>query len=313
MNNRIKRVLSSKEASAFVALRSAGLEHDLHVFPKMRLCDVVEIKNSGLSLQEFEYASRAHFDFVLATKDYRACLAIETDFSSDYSPKWIENAELKDRVCNELALPQVRIDCSQLAYYQVEDFMHLLVESFLDGHDKMLQVPSIKYNGCLLHSHGCCTESCSEFAAISAWLLALHHDDNQEIKPTSALLSSRTYDSDDGYFISSIDLKAGKTELQIASAKCRVSPQAQMLGRRLSLSLAASVASREIEEIRNHVFASEEPCSLDIEWTAVSTGDKCEESSAILVAHSQPSGPPENDGEWAQNPAARILTAGHHS
>src|SRR5271154_5587875 len=77
---RAKRLLSIPERRTYEGLVAACQNTNLYVFTKVRLTDVLNIDRSGLSDEDFDYATKAHFDFVLTDGKHMPCLSIECHF-----------------------------------------------------------------------------------------------------------------------------------------------------------------------------------------------------------------------------------------
>lgn len=66
MPDRRKRmVMNAYEEATDTALREAASRWGARVFVKLRLADALEVENSGLTNEEYSYALKAHFDFVV--------------------------------------------------------------------------------------------------------------------------------------------------------------------------------------------------------------------------------------------------------
>jgi len=67
------------EEITYEKLKVLSDENGAHVFPKVRVADVLPIKASGISNDLFKYALQAHFDFVICDSNYIALFAVEFD------------------------------------------------------------------------------------------------------------------------------------------------------------------------------------------------------------------------------------------
>ena len=61
-----KRIMNFHEEVTHTILHKVVEENNARIFTKVRIADVLDITNSGLSKEEFSYAFKAHFDFVVA-------------------------------------------------------------------------------------------------------------------------------------------------------------------------------------------------------------------------------------------------------
>lgn len=115
MDRRRKIISNSYEEATHEALRKAATEYGARVFSKVRVADALEVDRSGLPNSEYDYALRAHFDFLIADQDTRALFAVEFDGPHhETDPKTIARDALKRAVCDKLGLPLLRIDADYL-------------------------------------------------------------------------------------------------------------------------------------------------------------------------------------------------------
>jgi len=110
--DRRKRILSNMyEIAAHKALQEAVDRCGAKVYAKVRVADALDINGSGLGPEEYTYALKAHFDFVIARDDESAAFAVEFDGRShDLNAKVISRDALKNAICEQLGMPLLRID-----------------------------------------------------------------------------------------------------------------------------------------------------------------------------------------------------------
>ncbi|HZU04334.1 MAG TPA: DUF2726 domain-containing protein [Chloroflexota bacterium] len=77
--DRRKRLLNEYEEVADELLRQAAERCGARVSTKVRVADALEIANSGLSNEEYSYALKSHFDFVVSDGNGKAAFAVEFD------------------------------------------------------------------------------------------------------------------------------------------------------------------------------------------------------------------------------------------
>jgi hypothetical protein len=109
-NSRLKRIENSQEERTYEILNDIAKEYAARIFTKIRIADVLEIRNSGLHDNEYKYALMAHFDFVVTDNDYMPKFAVEFDGSqhkTDVSA--IRKDELKNNICRKFSFPLLRI------------------------------------------------------------------------------------------------------------------------------------------------------------------------------------------------------------
>lgn len=108
--SRRKLLLNRYELAAHKLISDGARSFGADVFTKVRLADVLRIEHSGLSDEQYTYALKCHFDFVVAKGQY-AHFAIEFDGPQHISnPDNIRNDRLKKLICDRLAFPLIRID-----------------------------------------------------------------------------------------------------------------------------------------------------------------------------------------------------------
>lgn len=115
--NRAKPLLVSKyEIETDAALREVAERRDVRVCPKVRVADAVKIAGSGLSADEYGYALRAHFDF-LVVRDAEGAPEFAVEFDGpkhDTDPDAILRDRHKGTICKKFGLPLLRIDAGFL-------------------------------------------------------------------------------------------------------------------------------------------------------------------------------------------------------
>ncbi|CAN5291021.1 hypothetical protein BH24GEM2_BH24GEM2_10020 [soil metagenome] len=111
MADRRRRLLVNHfEHATGEALRQAVSHDGGRVYPKIRIADALDIDRSGLARDEYSYAFKAHFDFVVADGDSCAAFAVEFDETHhDSDPNTIVRDALKNSICGKLEMPLLRI------------------------------------------------------------------------------------------------------------------------------------------------------------------------------------------------------------
>jgi hypothetical protein len=155
MNER-KLLLTEKELLAKAGIERACRETGHEVFPLLKFSNAVTIGRTGLSPEDFEYATKAHIDFVLS-KDNRPELAIEFDGSWLDYPRSIK-AERKDRLAYQLGLNLVRIDASSVQKWELEMYMYEIVKRW-HRPGSCNHIPKTPYKcRCNHHQNGRCPQ-----------------------------------------------------------------------------------------------------------------------------------------------------------
>lgn len=117
MTDRHSPLLASRyEVATDAALADAAGRHSARVLPKVRVGDVLEIRGSGITDDEFAYARGAHFDFVIARGEHAMpCFAVEFDGPHhDTDLPTIFRDAKKDSICAKLDFPLLRVDAPYL-------------------------------------------------------------------------------------------------------------------------------------------------------------------------------------------------------
>jgi hypothetical protein len=103
LSNKYERITSEE-------LEEYAEKHGAEVFGKVKLSDTLEIRNSGIPNALFNYASRAHLDFVVADEESFPQFAVEFDGPHHRSdPDAQKRDRKKNAVCRRLGLPLIRI------------------------------------------------------------------------------------------------------------------------------------------------------------------------------------------------------------
>lgn len=90
-------------------------KHNISIQSKIRLADVFEIENSGLTSDMFSYALKSHFDFIVYNQLYEPLFAVEVDgIYHKTNGKQILNDEYKNNLCSKFELPLLRVNSNYL-------------------------------------------------------------------------------------------------------------------------------------------------------------------------------------------------------
>lgn len=114
----LKKVLVNKyEEETDAALKEAAARSNALVFSKVGIKDILDIDKGRalLTKEEYNYAFKAHFDFVVTRADTSPVFAVEYDGSMHYDdPATIERDKKKNAICQKLGMPLLRIDSQYL-------------------------------------------------------------------------------------------------------------------------------------------------------------------------------------------------------
>jgi hypothetical protein len=118
-------LVSFGERATDKVLQEAADRNGVRVFPKVGVADALDIGSSGLSDQEFRYATRAHFDFVVAEPEGKPYFAVEFDGPLHRTDAATTARDrMKDSIADRLGLPVIRIGA---------DFLHTVGRHTLLG------------------------------------------------------------------------------------------------------------------------------------------------------------------------------------
>lgn len=110
----VKKILNMHEEVTNQRLKEICDKLGAHVYPKMRVADVLKIEDSGISNELFRYALQAHFDFVVCDAEKIPQFAVEFDGPSHKDKVQVRRDNLKDTLCQKLDFPILRINSNHL-------------------------------------------------------------------------------------------------------------------------------------------------------------------------------------------------------
>ncbi|WP_348727783.1 DUF2726 domain-containing protein [Rheinheimera texasensis] len=127
-----QRLLNRYEEITYGALKGPCERNGARVFPKVRLADVFEINQSGIPKEQFSYALRSHFDFLVADADFQPLFSVEFD-----GPLHKSSAEqrrrdtLKNTLCERFSHGLLRVNANYLSKkYRGLDLLTYFVEAW---------------------------------------------------------------------------------------------------------------------------------------------------------------------------------------
>jgi len=106
----LKRLLNLPESVTDQWLREVCDDFNAKVYAKVRVADVLPIENSGIDNDQYRYALKAHFDFVVTGSEDQPLFAVEFDGSSHSSPEVQRRDQIKNSLCDRFALSLLRIN-----------------------------------------------------------------------------------------------------------------------------------------------------------------------------------------------------------
>lgn len=102
------KVMNNSEASFFHLIQKY-LPEGHHVFPKMRIADVIKTKNSKGYYKQRNRILPKHIDFLVCDQDLKPLYAVEIDGRSHDNPERQERDELVDYIFESINLPLKRV------------------------------------------------------------------------------------------------------------------------------------------------------------------------------------------------------------
>jgi hypothetical protein len=106
----LKRLLNHSEEVTDRRLRDACDPHDVRVFAKVRLADILPIDGSGIPTREYAFALKAHVDFLVVAADLAPLFAVEFDGPQHRDATQVARDETKNDLCRHFGLPLLRVD-----------------------------------------------------------------------------------------------------------------------------------------------------------------------------------------------------------
>jgi hypothetical protein len=129
MNRRRQILVNDEEKRAFQVLEEVLRHRSARLHAKVRIADALDIKNSGLTNEEYSYALKGHFDFLVEPEGEPVAFAIEFDEPyHDNNPTAQHNDKLKNSICERLELPLLRIQFEHLQQVGKYTILGWLVE-----------------------------------------------------------------------------------------------------------------------------------------------------------------------------------------
>ena len=123
------KLLNFHEGKTSVRLKKICEENGAVVYPKVRVADVLPIQNSGISADDYSFALKSHFDFVVADSTTRPLFAVEFDGPTHKQPEQKARDARKNRLCERFGFPLLRINSRYLDdRYRGMDLLSWFVE-----------------------------------------------------------------------------------------------------------------------------------------------------------------------------------------
>mgnify|MGYP001766123448 CR=1 FL=1 len=103
-------LLNKSERLVFDELKRIGVDNNFNIYPKIRLCDVIDKGKTYLSNRQFDFYTRSHCDFVIADSFHKPKMVVEYDGPYHKNQEQLERDEIKNDLCRRVGLGILRID-----------------------------------------------------------------------------------------------------------------------------------------------------------------------------------------------------------
>jgi hypothetical protein len=108
-------LLNKYEEITYQKLKALTIENGAHVFPKVRVADVLPIESSGIGNIMFRFALQSHFDFVICGPDYEPLFVVEFDGPMHTLSELQKTRDAKkNSICEFFGLSLLRINARYL-------------------------------------------------------------------------------------------------------------------------------------------------------------------------------------------------------
>lgn len=131
MDRRRKLLVNKYEKLADTLIAEAVAPYGARVCPKVGLKDIINISGSGISMEEYSYALKAHIDFCVVNSNDYVEFGIEIDESHHILDlEVIKKDKLKDKLCSKLGFPLFRISDKSLERVRELELLAWLVSYY---------------------------------------------------------------------------------------------------------------------------------------------------------------------------------------
>ncbi len=109
-----KKIFNPSEEITHIKLKIICEEYGTSVYPKVRIADILPIDNSGISSEDYGFALKSHFDFVVADSNHTPVFVVEFDGPTHTLPSQKKRDDRKDKLCDRFEFPILRINAKYL-------------------------------------------------------------------------------------------------------------------------------------------------------------------------------------------------------
>lgn len=286
---RTKKILNFHEEATHAILSKVATQNGAKVFAKVRVADVLEINDSGLSNTEYSYALKSHFDFVVTESDNDPLLAVEFDGPHHQEDaKAAANDERKDDICRHFQFPVLRANADFLTK-KIRQFNILswLVELWFMERDferaqEAGQIPPDEpflYNFVLANSG----ESKITMPYDLSLPLRLLMKDAHEKQVIKDFCPSVHIAEDTGKFVTAIALlRINDAKVIVGKARCRLYQFSPVSPWELCEELAIIDAG---EKLKAHLTKQTPPCSMEQAQQEIKKLEQMAERNNSVIHH----------------------------
>lgn len=108
------KFLNTYEIVTYDKIKAAADKYGANVFSKVRLRDVLPVDDSGISTYEYNYALKAHVDFLVTNSMQEPQFCVEFDGPSHRQPEQVKRDLIKNRLFERFDMPYLRIKSNYL-------------------------------------------------------------------------------------------------------------------------------------------------------------------------------------------------------
>jgi hypothetical protein len=131
INSIMKLLVNEYEQLTDDRLVTACRADGARVCPKVRVKDALPIDSSGVSNEQYTFAFKSHFDFVVADRESNVLFAVEFDGDSHGTAEAKRRDELKNGLCRRFRLPLLRVKAKYLERkYRQWDLLSYFVDTW---------------------------------------------------------------------------------------------------------------------------------------------------------------------------------------
>ena len=110
----MKSLFNKYEELTYSKLNDVCEQNGAHVFAKVRVADVCPIEGSGISDDDYSFALKSHFDFVVTNQGYIPLFAVEFDGPTHREHRQKDRDRRKDFLCDRFDFPLLRINSNYI-------------------------------------------------------------------------------------------------------------------------------------------------------------------------------------------------------